>query len=72
MLTVLPHTLSSVLEETCAHAYTMAMQVLVKPSSQWVALVVLRRAARNITCFYPHVAFCGGKKTCTLLRCDVL
>ena len=70
MQIVLPHTLSAVLEETRAHAYAMAMQVVVNPSSQWVALTVTRRAARNITHFYPRVASCGGKKNMhfTMLR----
>ena len=62
MQIVLPHTLSVVLEETRAHAYTMEMQVVVNPSSQWVAMIVPRRAARNITHFYPRVASRGGKK----------
>ena len=70
MLIVLPHTLSAVLEETRVHAYTMAMQVVVNPSSHWVALTVPRRATRNITRFYPRVPSCGGKKNMhfTMLR----
>ena len=62
MLIVLPHTLSAVLETTRAHAYTMAMQVVVNLSSHWVALIVLRRAARNITRFYPRVPSRDDKK----------
>ena len=73
MQIVLPHTLSAVLKETRAHAYAMAMQVVVNPSSHWVALIVLRRAARNITIVSILASrLAVVKKTCISPCCDVL